>query len=176
MTKEAFTHSVIAKAKELKITPKLLLFAVVALSEKPDATEQDVFPSYFKSLVDDMKQAAEEQTKSPNKKRREAGEESLKEMDAVVLKMVRLLASAINLQLPENEPILNLHNVAISHLANDRLKLHRISMKLYRISMKLRVKVPELDSIRTIKRLCPGLVEKAKEFAGMFNESDLNLN
>ena len=168
MSKETFTEAVHIKAKELKINPKFLLFAIAVLSGKPDATETDIAKPYFQVLVSDRKKAAERQLQSKNKKIREVGEIALKPIDQTLFSFGNIIGLySLNNLVPDSEQILNLHYTATVEILKDKVRVVR----------KIKnAKSSSLDSLQIIKGLFPQLVEQFKNFAGNFRENDLSLN
>jgi hypothetical protein len=167
-TEETLTQTIQAKAKELKITPKLLLFALAVLHEKPNAREADVFNPYFKSLVRDMKTQAERQKIDKNKKRREAGEYALQEAGKTIESFLETVKKAVNISDIE-APVLNLHSVALNHLMADKNKIIQKSSTAEKIKS-------DLDAVQILRLKYSGLIQQFSEVSGFFKENDLNEN
>lgn len=165
-----------AKAKELKINPKLLLFASAILTEKPDATFNDVLPRYFQSLVEDMKEQAEKQLTSRSANIRAAGEKALSPFTEVEEELFNRIQNLFQKPLPKDTPLVLPKDTPLIYLHLSALGV--INKEIFKIMKAYITTVSDIniqDPLQMLKYMFPELLCQFKDFALIF-KADLSTN
>ncbi len=165
-----FNENVLSKAKQLKITPKLLIIAIAAIGDNEAVKENYILTRFGKELVLDMKDAAKKQMRVGNSKNMViAGKYALELSDIQMHNASDKhdFTAPITTQdlLNDGEPLLNIHNVALNY----------ISKELKQIKKQLGTQAKNYSLIDIIKKHCPELIQQFHELAGVMKE-DFNYN
>lgn len=160
---KTFKEEVLSTAKELRVTPKLLLIAIAAIAENPIVNDIVILHHYGKHLLDDMVESARHQIKSKNKNSREAGEHALAQSNQVINESDGLIS--LKGIVKDGQQITNLHVYLMEHVDKEAKEIiKRFSRKTNQQSLS-----------GIIKTLCPGLVERCRSLAIIMRD-DFNFN
>jgi hypothetical protein len=148
-------------SNELSIEPKLLLFAVTEICRDPQVTGDYIIQRFMRELLDKMRQKAEKQLKSTNKRSREAGEYALTNVDenSFIMRMTIIddspVIDSITRYAYKDEPIKNYHIEAWKYITGVKLKIRKRFMK----------KTGEFDIAEIIKKVCPEIIKQCREIS-----------
>lgn len=163
-----FSEAVIARSRELSITPKLLLLAIGGIADNEKIPVKTILLKYAQELASDMQDAAQRQIVKGGARSKFSGLEAMKPLDLAMFSnddfvddkmpnMERLTA--------DGEVLRNLHGVAWV----TTLKEHDSIVK------RFYSKDDSSDFVSIIGRLCFDLIKDCKKLSHFFTE-DMNSN
>lgn len=166
------TGPVIAKAKELKVTPKFLLYSLAAIVENRNL--DDCFYSFFYCIASDMKEQAEKQLTSKSDNVKAAGKAALSEVDVSdLIKLQRNnFKSKIDSFIETNNPVQRYYLLAHQLILTDFMQV----LKIGAINGLYVDQDMESGFINTIKHMCAKELKNMSDFARLFESQDIALN
>lgn len=168
-----FNETIQARAKELKVDPKLLLFAIGGIAD--GKSDIEVISRFIASVREDMKAQAISQVQSKNKRSVEAGNYALTDVDQDTL--CASAAGAFGFMAADNyldlsKPVMWYELIAWQHAQKQVLRLHKLKPKQTISQTGQSVREGFLS---IISLYCEDEIEAARQLGHIF-EQDIAFN